>query len=162
MNRVSGLLAAVLVIVSMQGMAGGKITRQQIQQVMDSSDLAAKHRDAQGIGVYLGTKFFKYIDLPAEKTPLAVELSKKQYLEKIAEGWQKLDSYDYQRKDVVINMATDGQTAESFSTVIEKFSVKGKQMVSKVREYASYELEDGRPVIIQIESHTLVGDTTPQ
>ncbi len=161
MSKASGFLAILLCLVSTQGVAADKITRQQIQQVMDASDQAARNRDAQGIGAYLGTKFYKYIDLPEEKTPLAVALAKKQYLEQIDKGWKKLDSYDYERKDVVINVATDGKSAESFSTVIETFSTDGRKMVSKVREYATYELEDGRPVIVQIESQTLVGDTTP-
>jgi len=35
-------------------------------------------------------------------------------------------------------------------------------MISKFREYATYELENGRPVITQVSGHTLLGDTTPQ
>jgi hypothetical protein len=162
MKNVFGFLATVLLFISVQGVAEENITRQQIQQVLDATDLATKNRDAEAIGVYLGSKFFKYIDLPSKDTPLAVELTKKQFLEQIAEGWKQVDDYSYQRKDVVINVAKDKQSAESFSTIIENFSVKGQKMVSKVREYATYELEDGRPVIVQIESHTLVGDTTPE
>lgn len=162
MRNVFRLLAIVCFLGSAQGHADDAITRQQVLQVIDASDMAARNRDAEGVGVYLGSRFFKYIDLPSEKTPLAVELSKKQYIEEIARGWQQLEKYNYQRKDVVVNIAPDGRTAESFSTIIETFSVNGQEMVSKVREYANYELEDGRPVIVQIESHTLVGDTTPQ
>ena len=35
-------------------------------------------------------------------------------------------------------------------------------MTSKFREYATYELENGRAVITQVSGHTLLGDTTPQ
>jgi hypothetical protein len=46
--------------------------------------------------------------------------------------------------------------------VTEHMIQDGKQMTSKFREYATYELEDGRPVITQVSGHTLVGDTTPE
>jgi len=40
--------------------------------------------------------------------------------------------------------------------------MNGQDMVSKIREYARYRMEYGKPVIIRIETQTLVGDTTPE
>jgi hypothetical protein len=38
----------------------------------------------------------------------------------------------------------------------------GREMTSRFREYATYRLENGQPVITEISGHTLLGDTTPQ
>ncbi|MFZ0467716.1 MAG: hypothetical protein WAL92_02205, partial [Thiogranum sp.] len=96
------------------------------------------------------------------KLPATVRIDKDQYLGLIERGWDRIGNYAYQRKDVVVNVAPDGLSGESSSTVIETFTVDGKDTVSKVREYAHYELEDGRPVIFTVETQTLVGDSTPE
>jgi hypothetical protein len=143
-------------------LAAGKITAAQIREVMAAADLASQQRDTKAIGACLGEKFFKYIDVPMDKLPATVRIDKDQYLGLIERGWDRIDNYAYQRKDVVVNVAPDGLSGESSSTVIETFTVDGAETVSKVREYARYELEDGRPVIVTVQTQTLVGDTTSQ
>jgi hypothetical protein len=147
---------------SSQAVADARITTEQVRQLMAATDIAAEHRDAQGIGACLGQNFFKYIDVHRDNDTATARINKEQYLQLIEQGWDQVQNYAYERRDVVVNVAQDGSTAESFSTVVESFTVAGKEMVSKVREYASYELEDGRPVIVNIDSQPLVGDTTPQ
>jgi hypothetical protein len=56
----------------------------------------------------------------------------------------------------------DGLSGLSYSTITEHLVQDGEEMISKFREYATYELENGRPVITQVSGHTLLGDTTPQ
>ena len=56
----------------------------------------------------------------------------------------------------------DGLSGLSHSTVTENMVQDGEKITSKFREYATYELEDGRPVITRVSGHTLLGDTTPQ
>jgi hypothetical protein len=56
----------------------------------------------------------------------------------------------------------DGLSGVSQSTVTENTIQDGETMTSRFREYATYELEDGRPVITEVSGHTLLGDTTPQ
>ena len=143
-------------------LAAGKITAAQIREVMAAADLASQQRDTKAIGACLGEKFFKYIDVPMDKLPATVRIDKDQYLGLIERGWDRIENYAYQRKDVVVNVAPDGASGESSSTVIETFTVDGAETVSKVREYARYELEDGRPVIVTVQTQTLVGDTTSQ
>ncbi|MGD8673192.1 MAG: hypothetical protein PVF07_04155 [Thiogranum sp.] len=143
-------------------LAAGKITAAQIREVMAAADLASQQRDTKAIGACLGEKFFKYIDVPMDKLPATVRIDKDQYLGLIERGWDRIENYAYQRKDVVVNVAPDGLSGESSSTVIETFTVDGAETVSKVREYARYELEDGRPVIVTVQTQTLVGDTTSQ
>jgi len=145
-----------------QALSDLKMTPEMVQQVIVATDIAAKQRDTKAIGIHLGKKFFKYIELPYEDLPLAAELNKEQYLERIDHGWGELEAYEYVREGIVINIGRDGKTAESFSTITEKFKVDGREMVSKVREYASFVFEDGRPVIIRVEGITLTGDTTPK
>ena len=146
---------------SSHALADARITTERVRQVMAATDIAAEHRDTQGVGAYLGQNFFKYVDVPAGEETAIARMNREQYLQLIDKGWDKVQNYTYQRKDVVVNVAQDGATAESFSTVVETFTVDGENIVSKVREYASYELEDGRPVIVSINSQPLVGDTTP-
>jgi hypothetical protein len=152
---IGALLSASLAV------ADNRISAEQVRQVMAATDMAAEHGDVQAIGAYLGQAFFKYVDVQAGEKSATARINRGQYLQMLEEGWSKVHNYAYQRKDVVVNVTADGSTAESFSTVVETFAVDGKEMVSKVREYARYELENGRPVIVNIDSQTLAGDTTP-
>ena len=160
-KKLIGFLLAMLYC-STHLLAAGKITAAQIREVMAAADLASQQRDTKAIGACLGEKFFKYIDVPMDKLPATVRIDKDQYLGLIERGWDRIENYAYQRKDVVVNVAPDGASGESSSTVIETFTVDGAETVSKVREYARYELEDGRPVIVTVQTQTLVGDTTSQ
>jgi hypothetical protein len=91
-----------------------------------------------------------------------VRLHKDEYLELIEEGWQHTSDYDYQRHDTEIHISPDGLSGLSHSTITENILQDGKTITSKFREYATYELENGRPVITRVSGHTLLGDTTPQ
>ena len=157
----AGCIIGILLYAS-QAAAASKITTEQVREVMEATDIAAEHRDTQAIRAYLGRNFFKYIDATEGEKEATVRIDREQYLQVIEHGWKKVKNYGYQRKDIVINVTPDGSEAESFSTVVETFTVDGKDMVSKVREYATYELEDGRTVIVNIDGQPLVGDTTPQ
>lgn len=162
MAKIYLALALGMVMASFNVLAKDGITREQIHEVIQAVDTAAENRDTQGIGAYLGEGFFKYIDVPSKDEPMAARLTREQYLELIEDGWKTIEQYSYRRKDLVINMARDGNSGESYSTIIEKIRVNGRDITSKVREYARYEMENGRPVIVNIESTTLVGDTTPE
>jgi hypothetical protein len=142
--------------------AAATITAEQVRQVMEAADMASVQQDADAIGVCLSEDFAKYIDVPVEPEPVVALIDKRQYLALIEEGWNRISDYTYTRKDVVIHVASDGSSAETFSTIIETFTVDGQPMVSKIREYARYAMEGDRPVIINVESLKLVGDTTPE
>jgi hypothetical protein len=155
-------VVALVVLFSFQATAADRITKEQIMQLIDAADQAAQKKDARAIGDFLGSAFYHYVDVPAAEPPITVRVDKKHYLEFIENGWQEVEAYSYKRSDIVVNVASDGQSAESFSTILETLTKDGEEMVSKVREYATYMLEDGRPVIVRIEGHTLVGDTMPE
>ncbi len=142
--------------------AEGELTREMIRALMESTDKASMQRDTAAIGAALGSGFYKYIAIPAEPLPATARMNKQQYLEMIERGWKNTGSYQYRREDVTINLSPAGDSGESFSTVIERFDIDGRAMLSKVREYARYGLENGRAVIVNIDSQTLVGDSTPE
>ena len=158
-------LAILMALLIGNGYAGQTITVEQIQQVINDTDIAANKRDVGGIRRYLATDFYKFIDISShdmpDDAPDAARLDKEQYLRLIKNGWAKVDAYHYRRTDLSIYIAADGLSGESRSTVTETLSTDGREIVSKVREYARYRLENGQPVIFNLESHTLVGDTTP-
>ena len=120
------------------------------------------NRDVAGIGEYLSDSFEKTIEFVYKKWMAKVRLHKDKYLELIDEGWVNSGEYDYQREDTEIYIMPDGLSGLSHSTVTENMVQDGEKITSKFREYATYELEDGRPVITRVSGHTLLGDTTPQ
>lgn len=154
-------VSAILLLWASHAPAADKLTKAMIREVMDKTDVASVQRDTEAIGAALGSEFYRYIEIPSDGLPAAARITKAQYLKIIDEGWEKTSQYQYQRKDVVVNLSPEGDSGESFSTIIETFVMDGKEMVSKIREYARYELEDGRPVIVNIDTQTLVGDSTP-
>lgn len=158
-TRLTGLLLATLL--TFPATAAERITAQQIRQVIETTDAAAVNRDAAGIGQYLGESFERVIEFPYEKWMAKVRLDKQEYLDMIDAGWSELESYDYRRADTEIHVMADGLSGMSYSTITEHVVLDGEPMISKFREYATYELEHGRTVITRIKGHTLVGDTTP-
>jgi hypothetical protein len=160
MNRtLTGAMLSILVALPIQ--AADRITREQIQQVISDTDAAALNRDAAGIGAYLGESFVKIIEFAHKQWMAKVKLDKDKYLELISEGWADIGEYDYQRDDIKIHIMPDGLSGKSYSTVTENMVQDGVKMTSRFRETATYELENGRPVITQVSGHTLLGDTTP-
>jgi hypothetical protein len=120
------------------------------------------NRDTAGIGTYLSDSFEKTIEFPYKKWMAKVKLNKDDYLVLIDEGWANTGDYDYQRNNTEIHVMPDGLSGLSHSTITENIVLDGEKMTSKFREYATYELENGRPVITRVSGHTLLGDTTPQ
>lgn len=156
-------LAAMLICVlpAFPCHSADRITAEQIQEVIDITDAAAMNRDTAGIGAHLGKAFEKTIEFPYDKWMAKVKINKQEYLTLIDDGWKTIEKYDYERTDTEIHVMPDGRSGQSYSTLTEHVVQDGKEMISKFREYATYELEDGRTVITQISGHTLVGDTTP-
>jgi hypothetical protein len=152
----------VSILLSFPAQAAEQITDAQIQQVINATDAAAMNRDTAGIAAYLSDAFVKTIEFPYKKWMAKVRLHKDKYLALIDEGWASAGDYDYQRHDTEIHIMPDGLSGVSHSTVIENMVQDGEKMTSRFREYATYELENGRPVITRVSGHTLLGDTTPQ
>jgi len=163
-NHVNKLFTGTLVsvLLSLPAQAADRITSEQIQQVIDATDAAAMNRDSAGIGAYLSDTFERTIEFSHEKWMAKVSLDKAKYLGLIEDGWATIEAYDYRRDDTEIHIMPDGLSAVSHSTVTEHIVQNGEKMTSKFREYATYELENGRPVITGVSGHTLLGDTTPQ
>lgn len=159
----SRLLSGTLISIFLatRVLAADSISAEQIQQVINATDAAARNRDAAGIGMYLGNNFEKVIEFPYEKWMAKVRLNKDDYLALIEDGWVTIEAYDYQREDTVIHVMPDGLSGQSYSTVTENVTQDNEKMVSRFREHAVYALENGKPVITQISGHTLLGDTMP-
>ena len=147
---------------SFEVIADEQITTDQIRKIITETDAAAEHRDVSGIGKYLSDRFLKNIQVPAEKWLASVKIDKDQYLAMIAQGWDTVDEYSYERENTVIIIAPDGSSGESHSTLTQTVIINGKKTVSKIKEYAHYELEDGRPMITTIEGQMLNAETTPE
>ena len=64
--------------------------------------------------------------------------------------------------DTEIHIMQDALSGVSHSTITENTVQDGRKMTSRFREYATYKLENGKPVITHISGHTLLGHTTPQ
>ncbi len=136
--------------------AAETITVEQIRQLMAATDTAAMTRDTAAIGAHLSPTFAESIDVSNEHWTYTFTLDRDGYLSMIEEGWKKLDDYKYKREDTTINVAADGLSAESRSTITEETRTGDRRSVSRIREYAEYAVENGKPVITTIESFDLV------
>ena len=155
-------VTVLLVLLSFTAHAAGQITREQIEQVISATDTAAMAHNTAAIGTYLGESFERTIEIPHEDQIATVQLDKIEYLQLIDEGWARISYYDQQRDNLEIHIMPDGHSGKSHSTITEYIVIDGIHITSRFREYATYQLENGRPVITQVSGHTLLGDTTPQ
>ena len=149
-------------LLSFTAHAADQITREQIKQVISATDTAAKDHNTAAIGTYLGNSFERIIEFPHEDQIATVQLNKIEYLQLVDEGWARISYYDQQRDNLKIQIMPDGLSGKSHSTITENIVIDGVKMTSRFREYSTYQLENGRPVITQVSGHTLLGDTTPQ
>lgn len=156
------LAAFALSLVAGTATADDHITRDNIAEVMAASDAAARVRDAAAVGVYLSDDFERVIEFPHKDLMATVRLDKMDYLSLIDEGWADIEHYDYDRGEIEIFVRPDGSSGQSNSTLTEHITIDGVQMTSRFREYAIYEIRNGRPVITQVSGHTLLGDTTDE
>jgi len=138
-------VTVLFVLLSFTAHAADQITREQIKQVISATDSAAMEHNTMIIGTYLGNSFERIIEFPHEDQMAKVRLNKLEYLQLVDEGWSRI--------------ALSGKT---HSTITENIVIDGVKVTSRFREYAIYQLENGRPVITQVSGHTLLGDTTPQ
>ena len=152
---------AIFLLLSLTARADDRITLHDIQQVIAATDTAAVNRDATGIGRYLSSSFSKLLEFTYRKYLAKVRIDRAKYLKLLDMGWSNTESYNYQRYDTEIHLLPDGRHGESYSTITEHSVLHGKKMTSKVREYATYGLENGKPVITEISTITLVGDSSP-
>ena len=152
---------AITLLLSLAARADDRISLQDIQQVIAATDMAAMNRDAARIGQYLSSSFGKVLEFTYRKYLAKVRIDRAKYLKLIDKGWANVESYSYQRVDTEIHLLPDGKHGESYSTITERSVLHGKKMTSKVREYATYGLEKGKPVITEISTITLVGDSSP-
>jgi len=155
-------VTVLLVLLSFTANAADQITREQIKQVISATDTAAMDHNTADIGAYLGDSFERIIEFPHEDQIATVQLNKIEYLQLVDEGWSRIAYYDQQRDNLEIHIMPDGLSGKSHSTITENIMIDGVKMTSRFREYATYELENGKPVITQVSGHTLLGDTTPQ
>jgi len=155
-------VTVLLVLLSFTAHAADQITREQIKQVISATDTAAMDHNTADIGAYLGDSFERIIEFPHEDQIATVQLNKIEYLQLVDEGWSRIAYYDQQRDNLEIHIMPDGLSGKSHSTITENIMIDGVKMTSRFREYATYELENGKPVITQVSGHTLLGDTTPQ
>jgi len=161
MNKL--LTAATLALVlALPTQAADRITREQIQQVIRDADAAAVERDAAAIGVYLSHSFEKIVEFEHKEWMTKVRINKDEYLAMIDAGWAGIGDYNYQRDNIKIHLMPNGQGGLSYSTITEHMFLDGMEMTSRIREFATYGLENSRLVITEVSSHPLLGDTTPQ
>lgn len=155
------LAALMALIISPACFSNEVITKKLVEEVINITDKASIEKNADIIAKHLSSKFNKLIEMSSDgQLTFTAPLSKTQYIAMINDGWKKIENYSYVRDDLTIEILNGGKAAKSNSTLIEKFAVDGKDIVSKIREYAYYAMEDGHVVITKIESITLVGDTT--
>ncbi len=70
----------VSVVLSLPAQAADRITDEQIQQVIDATDVASMNRDAATIGEYLSESFEKIIEFRYKKWMAKVKVPKDKYL----------------------------------------------------------------------------------
>lgn len=155
-------VTVLFVLLSFTAHAADQITREQIKQVISATDSAAMEHNTMIIGTYLGNSFERIIEFPHEDQMAKVRLNKLEYLQLVDEGWSRIAYYDHQRDNLEIHIMADGLSGKTHSTITENIVIDGVKVTSRFREYAIYQLENGRPVITQVSGHTLLGDTTPQ
>jgi hypothetical protein len=132
--------------------AGGVLTEQKIQAALAEIDSAALRRDADAIAGYFSEHAQIKINLSGFGVgKQSMTFGRDQYRDYARQSYAAIEAYDYQRRDTVIKIAPDGQTAYVSDQVFESATMMGRTVRSVTAEAATVKLEGGKVVISYLE-----------
>jgi hypothetical protein len=143
------------------GQQGAGITKAQVQAVLDSIDKACLNKDAAGaVANYASNAMITAITVQNGQTYTS-KRSREDYLQMLEDSLKNTKDYSLQHKDVVIEIAPDGRTAQCSFTLVERWrGSSGNMEEALTKESLSLVLLDGKLLVTKDHSDVAVAAQT--
>ena len=125
-----------------------RLTEQMITDMHDKMELAAQAHDLNTLMSYYSKDVV--ISIAMANAPTTT-LNWDQYRQAAEQSWKRGTDYQYESKDLTIDIATDGKSAKVSDTVIESIKMFGKTINTTTNETTTVALVEGKPMIIYVK-----------
>ena len=128
------------------------MTNSDVETLIKVTDQAATEKKADLMEPLLADDLKVIVtNVPSPQGPQKMEMKKSDYLQTLKQTWEAAEKYEYQKKDVAIELAKDGKSAVVKDTIIEKLTISGKTIETTTKEMATIEFRNGKPQITILE-----------
>ncbi len=135
---------------------GALISKAHVLEILDSIDKGANENDAAAVVANFASNAVITATVVEEQRTDTTKANKKEYQQSLEVGFKGFDNYKLQRKNVTIEIASDGQRATSLSTLIETYRFNGKAKRASTKESASFEIIGGKVLLTKIDSKVTI------
>ena len=151
------MTSSLLLFIFACGAAGQQtaaISKAQVQAIMDSIDKGLVKKDAAAVAVNYSSNAVITATIVEHGRTTETKHVRDDYKHTLEAGFTSFSDYSLQRKDVTIEIAPDGKTAQCISTLVEKFRFDGKTQEAVSRETVSFAILDGKVLATKDHSDT--------
>lgn len=130
----------------------GKISKTNILTALDSMDKGFRDKDAAAIFASFASNAVIIATVVEGTRTTTMTNDTSSYRRDLEASFNSFDGYELQRKDVVVEITSDGQKATSQSALVETYRFSGKAERAVTRESATFEVMDGKIRLTKMNS----------
>ena len=135
--------------------AADRLTESMIRSLIDSTTVAVKRRDVDGVMKHFAPSARLELNLPASMGGGKSVMTVAEYRQLLREGWGSSQTIVYKVEDLVVRVAPDAKTAEVTDTVLEVVEMGGQVIRSRTAESATIALIQGQPKVIRLVARAM-------
>lgn len=128
------------------------ITEQQVLAILDSTDKAAKERNADGVIAHMAEKAVIRVSIQGPGGIQSLSFAPKEYKQHLEQTFRGAQEYSYTRTDTKISIAPSQKMATVSSQVLEIVRLPGQVLSSVSQETATFEVQNRKVVIASVEA----------
>ena len=152
------LVTGLLFCVNVDAQSSTSITEQQVLDVVNSIDRAARRKNIAGMIAPLAedVKIRLTVTIPKNTEPKHLTLTKEQYAYQTKMAFRIRYKYTLERKNIKVKIYDDGLTALVTSELYETFSISSVTIRGATSEVAYLIKRDGKLLFASIDSNSTV------
>jgi hypothetical protein len=134
----------------------GKISKTNILTILDSMDKGFLNKDAAAIFAGFASNAVIVATVVEGPRTTTTTNDTSSYRRELEAGFESFDDYELQRKDVAVEITSDGQQAMSQSTLVEAYRFSGKTERAVTKESDTFEVMDGKIRLTKMNSKVTI------
>lgn len=128
--------------------AGAKLTKADVEKLIDTMDQAVNDLDVSAVASTLSDNVKVVMDISVQGNTQTMTMNKQEYLTMLEQGWSAFEAYSYERTELNIDMQNT-KALLSFS-VEEKMRVQGQNIEGTSKGEATVKMVGGKPLFTKM------------
>jgi len=127
------------------------LTEEIVRSVVIDMERANENRDLDGISEALSDDVTIVLNINMRGQKQVLRPSKQEYISMLKESWSVVKNYRYSRSNLEIDIK--GNRAFVTADVSESMTVQGRRISTEMREEATIEMVNARPLVTNVVGH---------